>query len=75
MCHYLLHMCVIEVHPLAYLGLEEEGGVMLAVVANHAHKVELRLLGPLIRHTVEQLEVGHKDRIVKIYSYCSAVKD
>lgn len=48
-------MSVIEVHPLAYLGLEEECGVMLAVVAHHAHQVELRLLGPVIRHSVEQL--------------------
>lgn len=67
-------MCVIEVHPLAYLGLEEESGVMLAVVANHAHKVELRLFGPLIRHTVEQLEGGHiKREGFRVYSilFCS----
>lgn len=49
-------MGVVEVHPLAYLGLEEEGGVVLAVVAHHAHQVELRLASPLLCHTVEQLQ-------------------
>lgn len=48
-------MGVVEVHPLAYLGLEEEGGVVLAIVAHHAHQVELRLASPLLCHTVEQL--------------------
>lgn len=37
----LFDVGVIEVHPLAYLGLEEECGVMLAVVTHHAHQVEL----------------------------------
>lgn len=49
-------MGVVEVHPLAYLGLKEEGGVVLAVVAHHAHQVELRLASPLLCHTVEQLQ-------------------
>lgn len=49
-------MGVVEVHPLANLGLEEEGGVVLAVVAHHAHQVELRLASPLLCYTVEQLQ-------------------
>lgn len=48
-------MCVVKVHPLAYLGLEEEGGVVLAVVTHHAHQVELCLLGFVISHSVEEL--------------------
>lgn len=52
---HLFDVGVVEVHPLAYLGLEEEGGVVLAVVAHHAHQVELRLASPLLCHTVEQL--------------------
>lgn len=38
---YLFDVGVIEVHPLAYLGLEEKCRVMLAVVTHHAHQVEL----------------------------------
>lgn len=53
---HLFDVGVVEVHPLAYLGLEEEGGVVLAVVAHHAHQVELRLASPLLCHTVEQLQ-------------------
>lgn len=52
---HLFDVGVVEVHPLAYLGLEEEGGVVLAIVAHHAHQVELRLASPLLCHTVEQL--------------------
>lgn len=52
---YLFDMCVVKVHPLAYLGLEEEGGVVLAVVTHHAHQVELCLLGFVISHSVEEL--------------------
>lgn len=48
-------MGVVKVHPLAYLGLEEEGGVVLAVVAHHAHQVELRLASPFLCNTVKQL--------------------
>lgn len=55
---YLLDMGVVEVHPLADLGLEEEGGVVLAVVTHHAHQVELCLLGLLLRHPVEELGRG-----------------
>lgn len=53
---HLFDVGVVEVHPLAYLGLEEEGGVVLAVVAHHAHQVELRLASPLLCHAVEQLQ-------------------
>lgn len=53
---HLFDVGIVEVHPLAYLGLEEEGGVVLAVVAHHAHQVELRLASPLLCHTVEQLQ-------------------
>lgn len=52
-------MGVVKVHPLAYLGLKEEGGVVLAIVAHHPHQVELRLASPLVCHTVEQL---HRER-------------
>lgn len=52
---HLFDVRVIEVHPLAYLGLEEEGGVVLAIVAHHSHQVKLRLASPLLCHTVEQL--------------------
>lgn len=55
---YLLDVGVVEVHPLADLGLEEEGGVVLAVIAHHAHQVELCLLGLLFRHPVEELGRG-----------------
>lgn len=53
---HLFDVSVIKVHPLAYLGLEEEGGVVLAIVAHHPHQVELRLASPLVCHTVEQLQ-------------------
>lgn len=53
---HLFDVGVVEVHPLAYLGLEEEGGVVLTVVAHHAHQVELCLASPLLCHTVEQLQ-------------------
>lgn len=52
---HLFDLGVVEVHPFTYLGLEEEGGVVLAVVAHHAHQVELCLASPLLCHTVEQL--------------------
>lgn len=55
---HLFDVGVVEVHPLAYLGLEEEGGVVLAVVAHHAHQVQLRLASSLLGHTVEQLQSG-----------------
>lgn len=58
---HLFDVGVVEVHPLAYLGLEEKGGVVLAIVAHHAHQVELRLASPLLCHTVEQLQ-GERDR-------------
>jgi len=50
-------MSIIEVNPLADFGLEEESGVVFAVVTDHAHKVELRLFGLVLRHSVEQLQV------------------
>lgn len=50
-------MSVIEVNPLADFGLEEESRVVFAIVTDHAHKVQLRLFGLVLCHSVEQLWV------------------
>lgn len=55
-------MSIIEVNPLADFGLEEESGVVFAVVTDHAHQVELRLFGLVLRHSVEQLRVKQRRR-------------
>lgn len=58
---YLLHVCVIKVHPSPDLRLEEEGGVMFPVVAHHSNQVELRLTSLLLRHPVKQLQIENRE--------------
>ncbi len=55
-------MSVIEVNPLADFGLEEESRVVFAIVTDHAHKVEFRLFGLVLCHSVEQLWVKRRTR-------------
>lgn len=54
---HLLHCGVIEEDPLGGLGVEGEGTVVAAGVADHPHELQLPRLGVFIRHPVEELKV------------------
>lgn len=53
---HLLHRGVIEEDPLGGLGVEGEGTVVAAGVADHPHQLQFALLGVFIRHPVEELK-------------------
>lgn len=56
-CHatHLLHRGIIKQDPLGGLGVEGEGTVVTAGVADHPHELQLTLLGVLVSHPVEEL--------------------
>lgn len=54
---HLLHCGVIEEDPFGGLGVESEGTVVAAGVADHPHELQLSLFGMFIRHPVEELNV------------------
>lgn len=54
---HLLHCGVIKEDPLGGLGVEGEGTVVAAGVADHPHELQLPLFGMFIRHPVEELSV------------------
>lgn len=54
---HLLHRGVIEEDPLGGLGVEGEGTVVAAGVADHPDQLQLPLFGVFIRHPVEELSV------------------
>lgn len=52
---YLFHCSIIKEDPLGGLGVEGEGTVVAAGVADHPHELQLSLFGMLICHPVEEL--------------------
>lgn len=54
---HLLHRGVVEEDPFGGLGVEGEGTVVAAGVADHPHELQLRLFGEFIRHPVEELNI------------------
>lgn len=55
-CCHLLHCGVVEEDPSGGLGVEGEGTVVAAGVADHPHQLQLSLFGVFIRHPVEELK-------------------
>lgn len=53
---HLLHRGVIKEDPFGGLGVEGEGTVVAAGVADHPHELQLPLFGVFIRHPVEELK-------------------
>lgn len=52
---HLFHRGVVKEDPLGGLGVEGEGTVVTAGVADHPHELQLSLFGVLICHPVEEL--------------------
>lgn len=52
---HLLHSGVIKEDPFGGLGVESEGTIVAAGVADHPHELQLSLFGVFIRHPVEEL--------------------
>lgn len=52
---HLFHCGVIEEDPFGGLGVEGEGTIVAAVVADHPHKHQLSLFGMLICNPVKEL--------------------
>lgn len=52
---HLLHRGVVKEDPFGGLGVEGEGAVVAAGVADNPHELQLSLFGMFIRHLVEEL--------------------
>lgn len=52
---HLFHCGVIKEDPFGGFGVEGEGTVVAAGVADHSHELQLSLFGMLICHPVEEL--------------------
>lgn len=51
----LFHSCIVKKDPLGGLGVESEGTIVTAGVADHPHQKELSFFGMLICYPVEEL--------------------
>lgn len=52
---HLFHRGIIKQDPLGGFGVEREGTVVAAGVADHPHELQLTLLGVFVCHPVEEL--------------------
>lgn len=79
-CHatHLFHRGIIKQDPLGGLGVEREGTVVTAGVADHPHELQLTLLGVLVSHPVEELrpqtheeiKAGHSLAVAQLWLEC-----